>query len=195
MFDGVGVKFVSVGGFPSAETTCDAPYLLPIVFIPLDELGREIQAFSNGYLKGGDTVVVADEVVGDSSVVEVEIGVLTCLQSNIQMVFGVVNMRTHRCTVSFPSDFADLDGGDKSGDDFAEGFSGDFVVSGKGGKDGVWRHWGVLVENGGRGVILCGGGGKRVLKGALNAALPHGNQCSQIGVTPIFTIRSLLYSF
>src|SRR5712675_2511514 len=87
LFDRTGVKFVSVGWFSGAETTCDTPYLLLVVFIPLDELCREIEALPDGDLEGGHTVVVSDEVRGDSGVVEIEVGVFVCLQSDIQTVF------------------------------------------------------------------------------------------------------------
>jgi len=172
LFEGGGIEFVSVHRFSDTETACDTPYLLPIVFILFDELSGEVQPFSNGDLEGRDTVVVADEVGGNPRVVEVEVGVFACLHSDLQTIFGVINARPHRCTVSLPSHLADFDGGDESGDDFTEGFSGDFVMSGEGGEDSVGRHWGVLVENDGRGMVLCSSSGEgRVSAGRVDGVI------------------------
>ena len=129
-------------------------FLLGIVFVSFDKLGWEIQPFSDGDLKGGDAVVVADKVRGDAGVVEVKVGVFTCLQGDVQMVFSVVDAHAHRGVVSLPSNLANLDGGNESGDDFAEGFGGDLVVSGKSGEDSVGGHGSVLVENDGRGMVV-----------------------------------------
>jgi len=119
LFNSTGIKFVSVGGLPNTKAAGNTPYLLSVVFILLDELGWKVQPFSNGDLEGGNTIVVVDEVVGNPGVIEVEVGVLACLHSNVQAVLGIVNACTHRCTVSLPSDLADLDGGNESGNDFA----------------------------------------------------------------------------
>jgi len=120
MVNGARKELVGVGWFSGPEMTCDTPDFLAIVLVPLNELGREIEPFSNGDLECGDTVVVADEVSRDPSVVEVKVRVFACLHSDVQAVFGVVNARAHRCPVSLPSNFANLDGGHKSGDDFSQ---------------------------------------------------------------------------
>ena len=122
-------------------------FLLGIVFVSFDKLGWEIQPFSDGDLKGGDAVVVADKVRGDAGVVEVKVGVFMCLQGDVQTVFSVVDARAHCGVVSLPSNLANLDGGNESCDDFAEGFSRDVFVGSKGGEDGVGGHRSVLVED------------------------------------------------
>jgi len=152
---------VSVRGFPFAKAPSDSPYLGFVVLVPLDELGWEVQPFSDGDLEGRDAVVVADEVRRDAGMVEVEVGVFPCLQGDVQTVFSVVDARAHRCTVSLPSNFANLDGGHKPGDDFSEGFGGNFVMGSEGGEDGVGRHGSVFVEDDGRGVELGGSPGRR----------------------------------
>jgi len=40
VLDGASKKFVSICGFLLAEAASDSPYLLVIVLVPLDELGR-----------------------------------------------------------------------------------------------------------------------------------------------------------
>ena len=50
--------------------------------------------------------------------------------------------------VSLPGEFAKLDGGDETGDDLSETFSGDFIMSGQGGEDSVWGHRSVVIEDG-----------------------------------------------
>src|SRR5882757_9804050 len=117
--------------------SCDSPYLGLVVFIPLDELCREGEAFANGDLERGDAVVVVDEARGDIVFVNIEVLLFTSLHGSLQTVFGVVNASTHSCTVSFPGEFAELDGGDETRNDLPEAFGGDFAVGGQGGKDSV----------------------------------------------------------
>src|SRR5712671_5249925 len=160
MIDWTRKEFVAIGWLTDPEATRDSPDFLSIVFVPLDELGREVEPFPDGDLERGNTVVVADEVSGDSRVVEVKVRVFSCLHGDVQAVFGVIDTRAHRCAVSLPSNFANLDGGHKPGDDFSEGFGGDFVVGSEGGEDSVGGHGGVFTENDGRGMVLCGSLGR-----------------------------------
>src|SRR5712671_5308963 len=145
---------MGVRGFSLAKASCNSPYLCLVVFVPLDELCGEGETFANGNLKRGDAVVIADEVSGDAGLVEVEILILAGLHGSLQAVFGMINVSAHSCAVSFPGEFAEFDGGDKTSDDFLETFGGDFVVGGQGGEDSVRRHGGVVVENDGRGMAV-----------------------------------------
>src|SRR5712671_1168259 len=137
---------MSVRGFSLAKTSCDSPYLSPVVFVPFDKLCGEREALANRNLEGGDTIVVADEVSGDTSLVEVEVLALASFHGRLQAIFGVVNVSAHSCAVSFPGEFTELDGGDETSDDLSEAFGGDFVVGGQGSEDGVGRHGSVVVE-------------------------------------------------
>jgi len=139
---------VSVRGFSLAKTSSDSPYLSLVVFIPLDELCGEREALTNRNLEGGDAVVVADEVIRNTGLIEVEILVLANFHGSLQVVFGVVNASMHSCAVSFPGEFAKLDGGDETSDDLSEAFGGDFVVGGQSGEDGVRRHGSIVVKDG-----------------------------------------------
>src|SRR5882672_10496696 len=121
---------MGVRRFPFAKTSHNSPYLSLVVFVSLDELGGEREALTNRNLEGGDAIVVADKVSGNAGLVEVEILVLTSFHGSFQAVFGVVNASAHSCAVSFPGEFAELDGGDETGNDLSETFSGDFVVGG-----------------------------------------------------------------
>jgi len=128
---------VSVHRFPLAKASSDSPHLGLVVFIPFDELSWERKAFANRDLERGDVVVIADEVGGDASFVKIEVLFLTSFHGSLQVVFGVVNASAHSGAVSFPGEFAKLDGGDETGDDLSKAFGGDFVMSGQGGKDSV----------------------------------------------------------
>src|SRR5712671_3068157 len=140
---------MSVRGFSLAKTSCDSPYLSPVVFVPFDELCGEREALTNRNLEGGDAVVVADEVSGDTSLVKVEVLILASFHGRLQVIFGVVNASAHSCTVSLPGKFTELDGGDETSDDLSETFGGDFVMSGQGGEDSVWGHGSIVVKDGG----------------------------------------------
>jgi len=168
---------VSVCRFSLAKTSCDSPYLGPVVLVPLDKLSGEREALANRDLEGGDAVVVADEVSGDTGLIKVEILLLASLHGRLQAVFGMVNASAHSCAVSFPGEFAELDGGDETSDDLSETFGGDFVMGGQGGEDSVWRHGGVVVENGGQGMDVDNDLdriGARRRDGVVEAVVGHG---------------------
>jgi len=157
--------------------SCDSPYLSPVVFIPLDELCGEREALANRNLEGGDTVVVADEVGGNTGLIEVEILLLASFHGRLQAVFGMVNASTHSCAVSFPCEFVELNGGDETSDDLLETFGGDFIVGGQGGEDGVWGHGSVAVKDGGRGMAVDNDFdriGARGRNGIVEAVVGHG---------------------
>jgi len=154
-------EFVGIGWLSDSESTRDTPDFLPIVFVPFDEFGRKIESLPNGDLKRRDAIVVVDEVGGDPCAVKVKVRVFARLHGNVRAVFGVVDAHAHCCSVSLPSNFANLDSGHKAGDDFSKGFGGDVVVGSEGGEDGVGRHGRVFVENDGRGMILFGSPGRR----------------------------------
>jgi len=128
---------VCVRGFSFAKTSCNPPNLGFVVFVSFDELRGESEAFANRDLESRDAVVIADEVSGNAGFVKVEILILASFHGRLQTVFGVVNASTHSCAVSLPGDFADLDGGNKTGNDFSKALGGDLVVSGQGGEDSV----------------------------------------------------------
>src|SRR5712671_5649569 len=128
---------MGVRGFSLAEVSCNSPYFCLVVFISFDELGREGEALPNRDLESRDAVVIADEISGDAGFVEVEVLIFPGLHSSLQAIFGVVNASAHSCSVSFPGEFAELDGGDETGDDLSETFGRDFAVGGQGGEDSV----------------------------------------------------------
>ena len=176
IFNGASEKFVSVRGFPFAKTSGDSPYLGPIVFIPFDELCGEGKTLANGDLEGGDVIIVADEVGRDAGLIEIEVLVLASLHGRLQAVFGVIDASTHSCAISLPGEFAELDSGDESGDNFSEAFGGDFVVGRQGGEDGVRGHGSVLVENDGRGMAVIDkldGIGARGRNGVVDTVIGH----------------------
>jgi len=135
--------------FPLAKASCDSPHFCLAIFIPLDELGGEREAFANGDLKSGDAVVVADEISGNAVLVKVEVLFFASFHGSLQTVLGMIDMSAHSCAVSFPGEFAEFDGGDETSDDLPETFGGDFVVGGQSGKDCVRGHGSVVVEDGG----------------------------------------------
>jgi len=149
IFNGTSEEFVSVRGFSLAKMSSDSPYLSLVVFIPLDELCGEREALTNRNLEGGDAVVVADEVSGDTGLIEVEILVFASFHGRLQAVFGVINASAHSCAVSFPGKFSELDGGDETSDDLSKAFGGDFVVGGQGSEDSIGRHGSIVVKDGG----------------------------------------------
>jgi len=168
---------VSIRGFPFAKTSCDSPYLSPVVFVSLDELGGEREALANRDLEGGNTIVVADEVSGNTSLVEVEVLFFASFHGSLQAVFGVINASVHSCAVSFPGEFTEFDGGDESSDDFSKAFGGDFVVGCQGGEDSVRRQGSVFVENDGRGMGIVDDlnrVGARGRDGVVDAVIGHG---------------------
>jgi len=128
---------VGVRGLPLAKSSGDSPHLGLVVFVSFDELSWESKAFANRNLEGRDAIVVVDEIGWNAVFVVVEILIFASFQGSLQAVLGVVNASTHSCAVSFPGEFAKLDGGDKTGDDFPKTFGGDFVVSGQSGEDSV----------------------------------------------------------
>jgi len=119
-----GRRFHGRTQVPLCQSVRNSPYFGFVVLVPLDELGRERQAFSNGNLEGGDTIVVADKVVGDTGLVEVEILLLPSFHGSLQAIFGVIDASAHSCAVSFPGDFTELDGGDETSDDLSKAFGG-----------------------------------------------------------------------
>ena len=176
--DGASEMFVSICGFLHAEAASDSPYLLAIVLIPLDELGRQIKPFTDRDLEGGDVIVIVDEVGRDAAFIEVEVQSFMRFHTCFQVVLGVVDACAHGCTVSFPDDFAKFDGCNKSGNDFLESLGRDTVVGGKGGEDCVRQHWCVFIENDGRGMVFLGQNDGRVGTGRGNgiveAVVGHG---------------------
>jgi len=149
MFGWTRKEFVGIGWLLGSETTRDTPDLLSVVFVSFDEFGWEVEPLSNGDLKRRDAVIVADEVGGDAGFVEVEILIFVSFHGSLQAVLGVVNASAHSCVVSFPGEFAELDGGDETCDDLSEAFGGYFVMGGQGGEDGIRRHGSVVVKDGG----------------------------------------------
>jgi len=167
---------MGVRGFPFAKASSNPPHFRFRIFVPFDELSGESKAFADGDLEVRYAVVVADEVGGNTGFVKVEVLIFTSLQGGLQTIFGVVNASAHSCAVSFPGELAEFDGGNEAGDNLSEAFGRDFVVGGQGGKDGVRRHGGVVVEDDGRGIGIDNdldgvGAGRR--DGVVDAVIGH----------------------
>jgi len=117
-----------------------------------------------------------NEVRGNTGFVEVEVFIFVAFHSGLQVVLGMIDASTHSCAVSLPGELSELDGGDKTGDDFSEALGGHFVVSGQCGKHGIGRHGGVLIENDGQGMGVdddFDGVRARRHDGVVNAVVGH----------------------
>jgi|SRR5712672_1692284 len=140
---------MGVRRFSFAKTSSNSPYLGLVVLVPFDELRGEREAFTNRNLEGRNTVVVADEVSGDASFIEVKVLILASFHGSLQVVFGVINASAHSCVVSLPGEFVELDGSNETSNDFSETLGGDCVVGGQDGEDSVRRHGSVVVKDDG----------------------------------------------